>query len=164
MRQPGEEEDGTKKTRDSVGWKRLSDEVVKKLRAAPQPGQSEKNRKIERDSVFCTSVIDQELHRSTLVQRRIQALRSLVSLNVFWQPVCCPGESRSPRFSLRSGAASSSQSTRSGVRYQETVYSQDVKISLIVCARVRVIVEYVEERRRKYGSLGEDRSSRSAFG
>ena len=42
MRQPGEEEDGTKNTRDSVGWKRLSDEVVEKLRAAPQPGQSEK--------------------------------------------------------------------------------------------------------------------------
>ena len=55
-----------------------------------------------------------------LVQSRVQARLPLVSLSVFWHPVC-PGESRS---SLRLGAASSSQSTRSGVRYQETMYSQ----------------------------------------
>ena len=67
-----------------------------------------------------------------LVQSRVQALLPLVSLSVLWQPVCCPGESMSPLSSLRLGAASSSQSTRSGVRYQETVYSQDVKRSLIV--------------------------------
>ena len=66
------------------------------------------------------------------MQRRVQALLPLVSLSVFWQPVCCPGESRSPLSSLRLSAASSSQSTRSGVRYHETVYSQDVKMSLIV--------------------------------
>ena len=82
--------------------------------------------------VFCTSAIDQELHRGTLVQSRGQALLLLVSLSVFWQPVCCPGECRSPLSSLRLGAASSSQSTRSGVRYQETVCSQYVKMYLIV--------------------------------
>ena len=82
--------------------------------------------------VFCKSAIDQELHRGTLVQSRVQALLHLVSLSVFWPPVCCPGESRLPLSSLRLGAASSSQSTRSGVRYHETVYSQDVKMSLIV--------------------------------
>ena len=34
---PGEEEDWKKKTRDRGGWKRLSDEAVKKLWAAPHP-------------------------------------------------------------------------------------------------------------------------------
>ena len=33
----GEEEDWKKKARDSGGWKRLSDETVNKLRAAPHP-------------------------------------------------------------------------------------------------------------------------------
>ena len=66
------------------------------------------------------------------MQSRVQARFPLVSLSVFWQPVCCQGESKSPLSSLRLGAASSSQSTRSGVRYQETVYSQDVKRSLIM--------------------------------
>ena len=54
--------------------------------------------------VFCKSAIDQELHRGTLVQSRVQALLPLVLLSVFWQPVCCPGESRSPLSSLRLGA------------------------------------------------------------
>ena len=35
VRKAGEEEDWKKKTRDRGGWKRLSDEAVKKLRAAP---------------------------------------------------------------------------------------------------------------------------------
>ena len=34
VRKAGEEEDWKKKTRDRGGWKRLSDEAVKKLRAA----------------------------------------------------------------------------------------------------------------------------------
>ena len=37
VRKAGEEEDWKKKTRDRGGWKRLSDEAVKKLRAAPHP-------------------------------------------------------------------------------------------------------------------------------
>ena len=37
VRKGGEEEDWKKKTRDRGGWKRLSDEAVKKLRAAPHP-------------------------------------------------------------------------------------------------------------------------------
>ena len=37
VRKAGEEEDWKKKTRDGGGWKRLSDEAVKKLRAAPHP-------------------------------------------------------------------------------------------------------------------------------
>ena len=36
-RKAGEEEDWKKKTRDRGGWKRLSDEAVKKLRTAPYP-------------------------------------------------------------------------------------------------------------------------------
>ena len=36
-RKAGEEEDWKKKTRDRGGWKILSDEAVKKLRAAPHP-------------------------------------------------------------------------------------------------------------------------------
>ena len=71
------------------------------------------------------------------MQSRVQALLPLVSLSVFWQDVCCPGECRSP---LRLGAASSSQSTRSGVRYHETVYSQDVKMSTAACVCVFVCV------------------------
>ena len=35
VRKTGEEEDWKKKTIDRGGWKRLSDEAVKKLRAAP---------------------------------------------------------------------------------------------------------------------------------
>ena len=37
VRKAGEEEDWKKKPRDRGGWKRLSDEAVKKLRAAPHP-------------------------------------------------------------------------------------------------------------------------------
>ena len=37
VKKAGEEEDWKKKTRDRGGWKRLSDEVVKKLRPAPHP-------------------------------------------------------------------------------------------------------------------------------
>ena len=37
VRKAGEEEDCEKKTRDRGGWKRLSDEAVKKLWAAPRP-------------------------------------------------------------------------------------------------------------------------------
>ena len=37
VRKAGEEEDWKKKTRDRGGWKRLSNEAVKKLRAAPHP-------------------------------------------------------------------------------------------------------------------------------
>ena len=35
VRKAGEEEDWKKKTRDRGGWKRISDEAVKKLRTAP---------------------------------------------------------------------------------------------------------------------------------
>ena len=81
---------------------------------------------------FVMWAIYQESHRGTLVQSRVQARLPLVSLSVFWQPLCCQGESRSPLSSLRLGAASSSQNTHSDVRYQEAVCSQDVKRSLIV--------------------------------
>ena len=37
VRKAGEEEDWKKKTRYRGGWKRLSDEAVKTLRAAPHP-------------------------------------------------------------------------------------------------------------------------------
>ncbi len=37
VKKTGEEEDWKKKTRDRGGWKILSDESVKKLRAAPHP-------------------------------------------------------------------------------------------------------------------------------
>ena len=37
VKKAGEEEDWKKKTRDRGGGKRLSDEAVKKLRAAPHP-------------------------------------------------------------------------------------------------------------------------------
>ena len=36
-RKTGEEENWKKKTRDRGWWKRLSDEAVEKLRAAPHP-------------------------------------------------------------------------------------------------------------------------------
>ena len=42
VRKAGEEEDWKKKTRYRGGWKRLSDEAVMKLRAAPHPLQGEK--------------------------------------------------------------------------------------------------------------------------
>ena len=48
VRKAGEEEDWKKKARDRGGWKRLSDEAVKKLRAAPHPCQRE-TRKRERE-------------------------------------------------------------------------------------------------------------------
>ena len=49
-RKAGEEEDWKKKTRDRVrgGWKRLSDEAVKKLRKASYPSQREKRKRDDR--------------------------------------------------------------------------------------------------------------------
>ena len=44
VRKTGEEEDWNKKKRDRGGWKRLSDEAVKKLRAARHPRQREKRK------------------------------------------------------------------------------------------------------------------------
>ena len=44
VRKAGEEGDWKKKTRDRGGWKRLSDEPVKKMRAAPHPWQREKEK------------------------------------------------------------------------------------------------------------------------
>ena len=46
VRKAGEEEDWKKKTRDRGGWKRLSDEAVKKLRAAPHPWQRETRKRV----------------------------------------------------------------------------------------------------------------------
>ena len=37
VKKAGEEEDWKNKTRNRGGWKKLSDESVKKLRAAPHP-------------------------------------------------------------------------------------------------------------------------------
>ena len=47
VKKTGEEGDWKKKTQDRVGWKRLADEAVKKLQAAPHPWQREKEE--ERD-------------------------------------------------------------------------------------------------------------------
>ena len=50
VKKTGEEEDWQKKTRDREGWKRPSDEAVKKLRAAPHsygPDKGEKKRNLE---------------------------------------------------------------------------------------------------------------------
>ena len=45
VRKAGEEEDWKKKTRHRGGWKRLSDEAVKKLRTGPHPWQREKRKR-----------------------------------------------------------------------------------------------------------------------
>ena len=37
VKKAGEEEDWKKKTRDRGGWRRIADEAVKKLHAAPHP-------------------------------------------------------------------------------------------------------------------------------
>ena len=67
---------------------------------------------------------------------------------------------------LRLGGASSNQCTISSVRYQQAEYFQDVKICLVLwqgsshqhiqtsATRLEGGHSYVEERRRKYGSLG----------
>ena len=47
VRKAGEEEDWKKKTRDRGGWKRLSDEAVKKLRQHLAPDKGKRGR--ERD-------------------------------------------------------------------------------------------------------------------
>ena len=44
VRKTGEEEDWNKKKIDTGGWKRLSDEAVKQLRAARRPRQREKRK------------------------------------------------------------------------------------------------------------------------
>ena len=51
MRKAGEEEDWKKKTRDRGGWKILSDEAVKRLRAAPHPSQRERRKRKKLTSV-----------------------------------------------------------------------------------------------------------------
>ena len=42
VKKTGEEGDWKKKTGDRAGWRRIADEAVKKLRAAPHPWQREK--------------------------------------------------------------------------------------------------------------------------
>ena len=49
VRKAGEEEDWKKKTRDRGGWKRLSDEAVKKLRAAPNLDKGKRGRETVKD-------------------------------------------------------------------------------------------------------------------
>ena len=49
VRKAGEEEDWKKKTRDRGEWKRISDEAVKKLQAAPHPWQRENEKERERE-------------------------------------------------------------------------------------------------------------------
>ena len=43
----GEEEDWKTKTRDRGGWKRVSDEAAKQLRAAPHPDKGKRGRERE---------------------------------------------------------------------------------------------------------------------
>ena len=50
---------------------------------------------------------------------------SPASVTFSFLAACCPGEIRSPLSSLLLGAVSSSQRTRSSVRYQERVHSQE---------------------------------------
>ena len=49
MRKADEEEDWKKRTRDRGGWKRLSVEALKKLRAAPHPWHREKEEERQRE-------------------------------------------------------------------------------------------------------------------
>ena len=64
VRKAGEEEDWKTKTRDRGGWKRLSDEAVKKLRAAPHPWQRE-TRKRERKTCLIFLLIFLKSHGYT---------------------------------------------------------------------------------------------------
>ena len=50
VKKTGEEEDWKKKTRDRGRWKRLSDEAMKKLRAAPHTRQRDKEE--EKDLIW----------------------------------------------------------------------------------------------------------------
>ena len=56
VRKAGDEEDWKKKTRDRGGWKRLSDEAVKKLRAAPHPCTKEKEEEREALVPVCAQI------------------------------------------------------------------------------------------------------------
>ena len=56
VRKAGEEEDRKKKTRDGGGWKMLSDEAVKKLRAVPHPWQREKEEGRDETETLCPRV------------------------------------------------------------------------------------------------------------
>ena len=59
VRKAGEEEDWKKKTRDRGGWKRLSDEAVKKLRAAPHPWQRETRKRERYCSIWLRTIISE---------------------------------------------------------------------------------------------------------
>ena len=59
VRKAGEEEDWKKKTRDRGGWKRLSDEAVKKLRAAPHPWQRETRKRERYCSIWLPTIISE---------------------------------------------------------------------------------------------------------
>ena len=54
----GEEGDWKKKTRDRGGWKRLSDEAVKKLRAAPHPDKGKKRKREIYEKYRCILKLD----------------------------------------------------------------------------------------------------------
>ena len=69
VRKAGEEEDWKKKTGDRRGWKRLSDEGVKKLRAAPHPlkkGNEEEREKCEVGPFPGTKVISEYVNEQVM--------------------------------------------------------------------------------------------------
>ena len=141
---------------------------------APQPVLASLLMMLQRDfTLSCTFSVcfmyvsdRSRVIRGTSVQSRVQTLLPLLSLSVFWQPVRCPGEPRSPLSSLGLGVASSGQSTRS-----------DVNMSLIVWQGSRDEHIQTSATRLEWGHwcirwrtsaqvriLGGDRYSRYAFG
>ena len=92
VKKAGEEEDWKKKTRDRGGWKRLSDEVVKKLRAAPHPGQREKEKErcIGKLSKWFRNILsDGELYTRSSYYAVKQNHILIVTFNCILCTACC---------------------------------------------------------------------------
>ena len=66
VRKAGEEEDWKKKTRDGGGWKRLSDEAVKKCRAGSLKGKRGRETAINR-TLVCYQPATNSLHEYHIV-------------------------------------------------------------------------------------------------
>ena len=92
VRKAGEEEDWKKNTRDRRRWKRLSDEEVKKLQAAPRPSQREieEERDIEKKHACYVTTAYKNSGRRDVAPAQLPPEVRLVAnhqLDVFVEPI-----------------------------------------------------------------------------
>ena len=81
VRKAGEEEDWKKKTRDRGGCKRLSDEAVKKLRAAPHLWQREKRKRERYTTLLQLKVNDTQFNSKLKIKYCVEYITNKIYVN-----------------------------------------------------------------------------------